>query len=241
MVTPNSLVQAVQDAIVASAHLAAYEHVSAAAEACQRLGSLTSGRWRSAARDLSGLEDQLQTAYANSAETVAGHAAALGVAEEALWTAGDAAASLDMLRDGALAEVDADSQSARLLQGQVLFGVAFLEDDEVADRGTTLLFGWPEPLSPATWPWQASWLAGDGQENGEDEEELDLYPAGDLEVEEDVVTAVARELEVDTEAAASALVEVATALTRASLLAASGSEPEFDDDSAEDEPDGAGA
>ena len=241
MATPNSVVQAVQDAIVASAHLAAYEHVSAAAEACQRLGGLTSGRWRSAARDLSGLEDQLQVAYANSAQAVAGHAADLGVAEEALWTAGDAAASLDMLRDGALAELDADSPSARLLEGQVLFGVAFLEDDELTDRGTTLLFGWPEPLAPSTWPWQASWLAGDGQDDGEDEEELDLYPAGDMEVEEAFLAAVARELELDSEAALSALVEVATALTRASLLAASGAEAEFDEDSAEDESNGAGA
>jgi hypothetical protein len=241
MATPNSVVQAVQDAIVASAHLAAYEHVSAAAEACQRLGSLTSGRWRSAARDLSGLEDQLQVAYASSAETVAGHAAELDIAEEALWTAGEAAASLDMLREGALAEVDADGPSARLLEGQVLFGVAFLEDDESTDRGTTLLFGWPEPLAPSTWPWQASWLAGDGQDNGEDEEELDLYPADDIEVEEVFLAAVGRELDLDREAALSALVEAATALTRASLLAASGAEPELDEEPAADEPDGAGA
>src|SRR5437899_6199343 len=66
MPAPQSVVQAVQAAIVASAHLAAYEHVAAAAQACQRLGSLTSGRWRSAGRDLASLEEDLQEAFATA-------------------------------------------------------------------------------------------------------------------------------------------------------------------------------
>src|SRR5919202_2842925 len=109
MAMPQTVVQAVQAAIVASAHLAAYEHLAAAAQACQRLGGLTSGRWRSVARDLSGLEEELEAAYARSAETVAARASDLGVAEDALWTAGDAAATLDLLREAALIEVEEDS------------------------------------------------------------------------------------------------------------------------------------
>src|SRR4051794_11722895 len=127
MAAPQAVVQAVQAAIVASAHLAAYEHVSAAALACRRLGGLTSGRWRSVARDLDGLEDELQSAFAAAADALTEHATDLGINEDALWTAGDAAATLDLLRESALEEVEADSLSARLLQGNVLFGVSFVE------------------------------------------------------------------------------------------------------------------
>src|SRR5205823_5997327 len=157
MAAPQRVVQAVQAAIVASAHLAAYEHVAAAAQACKRLGSLTSGRWRSAARDLATMEEDLQTAFADAADTLTSRAEELGVTEDALWTVGDAAGTLELLREAAVDELDADDARARrVLQGQVLFGASFVEDPELPDRGTTLLFAWPAPLSPATWPWQAN-------------------------------------------------------------------------------------
>src|SRR5437868_6620101 len=114
MAAPQTVVQAVQAAILASAHLAAYEHVAAAALACRRLGSLTSGRWRSVARDLDGLEGELQTAFATAAEAVADRAASLGVNEDTLWTAGDAAATLDLLREAALEELDDQSPAAKV-------------------------------------------------------------------------------------------------------------------------------
>jgi hypothetical protein len=231
MPASQSIVQAVQAAILASAHLAAYEHVSAAAQACQRLGSLTSGRWRSAARDLASIEDDLQTAFASSAEAVTSRAEELGVPEDALWTVGDAAGTLDLLRDAALEEVDEDSRAAKVLQGQVLFGASFVEDPELPDRGTTLLFGWPEPLSPATWPWQANWVVGDGQDNGEDQDELDLYESGEMEGDDSLLAELADELSCSRPDARGALRDAALALTRASLLAGSA------DDEADEEVD----
>lgn len=228
---PQQVVDAVQAAIVASAHMAAYEHVAAAAQACRRLGGLTSGRWRAAGRDLGKLEQELQVAYARAAEAVAGHAEEIGVPEEALWTTGDAAATLDLLREDALAEAPPDSPAARLLQGKVLFGVSFVEDPELPDRGTTLLFGWPAPLAPATWPWQATWVVGDGQEDGADEDELDLYDAGELEAEDRLLADLVDELSCSRQEAREALHEAAVALTRASLLAAVA-----DDEDDEDEP-----
>jgi hypothetical protein len=231
MPASQGIVQAVQAAILASAHLAAYEHVSAAAQACQRLGSLTSGRWRSAARDLASIEDDLQTAFASSAEAVTSRAEELGVPEDALWTVGDAAGTLDLLRDAALEEVDEDSRAAKVLQGQVLFGASFVEDPELPDRGTTLLFGWPEPLSPATWPWQANWVVGDGQDNGEDQDELDLYESGEMEGDDSLLAELADELSCSRQDARGALRDAALALTRASLLAGSA------DDEADEEVD----
>src|SRR5438309_1823825 len=94
MAAPQAVVQAVQAAIVASAHLAAYEHVAAAAQACRRLGGLTSGRWRSVARDLDGVEDELQTAFANAAEVVTDRADKLGVRDDARTALRDAALAL---------------------------------------------------------------------------------------------------------------------------------------------------
>jgi hypothetical protein len=233
MPAPQSVVHAVQAAILASAHLAAYEHVSAAAQACQRLGSLTSGRWRSAARDLAGIKDDLQTAFANAAEAVTSRAEELGVPEDALWTVGDAAGTLDLLRDAALEEVAEESPAAKLLQGQVLFGTSFVEDPELPDRGTTLLFGWPEPLAPATWPWQANWVVGDGQDNGEEQDELDLYESGEMEGDDSLLAELADELSCSRQDARTALREAALALTRASLLAGSA---EDDEDEEGDEP-----
>ena len=226
MAAPQRVVQAVQAAIVASAHLAAYEHVSAAAQACQRLGGLSSGRWRAAARELSDMEDDLQTAFGSAAELLTSRADEIGVPEDALWTVGDAAATLDLLRDSALEEVDEDDTRAlKLLQGEVLFGVSFVEDPELPDRGTALLFGWPDPMSPATWPWQANWVVGDGQDSGDDEEdgsseELDLFEAAEMEGDEPLLAELADELGCSRPDARIALRHAAMALTRASLLAA---------------------
>ncbi len=232
MAAPQSVVQAVQAAIVASAHLAAYEHVAAAAQACQRLGALTSGRWRSAGRDLASLEDDLQTAFATAAAAVESRAAELGVPEDALWAVGDAAGTLDLLREAALEETDDGGRPAAILRGQVLFGASFVEDPELPDRGTTLLFGWPEPLSPASWPWQANWVVGDGQDNGEDEDELDLFEAGEMEGDDPLLAELADELSCSRSDARLALRDAALALTRASLLAGAQDEDEAEDDEA---------
>jgi hypothetical protein len=230
MPAPQSVVQAVQAAIVASAHLAAYEHVAAAAQACQRLGALTSGRWRSAGRDLATLEEDLQTAFATAAAAVESRAEELGVPEDALWAVGDAAGTLDLLREAALEETEEGSRPAAVLRGQVLFGASFVEDPELPDRGTTLLFGWPEPLSPASWPWQANWIVGDGQDNGEDEDELDLFEAGDMEGDESLLAELADELSCSRSDARLALRDAALALTRASLLAGANEEDETEDE-----------
>src|SRR5947208_332461 len=205
MPAPQSVVQAVQAAIVASAHLAAFEHVAAAAQACQRLGSLTSGRWRSAGRDLATLEEDLQLAFATAAGAVESRADELGVPEDALWAVGDAAGTLDLLREAALEETEESSRPAAVLRGQVLFGASFVEDPELPDRGTTLLFGWPEPLSPASWPWQANWVVGDTQDDDasedEAEEDLDLFEAGELENDEPLLADLANELKCSREEA----------------------------------------
>ncbi|MBV9171983.1 MAG: hypothetical protein JOZ81_18065 [Chloroflexi bacterium] len=236
MSAPQKVVEAVQTAIVASAHLAAYEHVAAAALACQRLGSVTSGRWRSVGRDLGNLEQELQTAYARAAESVADRASDVGVPEEALWTTGDAAATLDLLRGEALDELEDESPAARVLRGGVLFGASFVEDPDVPDRGTTLLFGWPEPLSPATWPWQANWVVGDSQDNGEgDGDELDLYAAGEIDGHEPLLAEVSDELSCSRSDARTALIDAAMALTRASLLAGNVAEEEEEDQDEESE------
>jgi hypothetical protein len=219
MAAPQAVVQAVQAAILASAHMAAFEHVAAAALACRRLGTLTSGRWRSVARDLDGLEEELQRALASAAEAVTERATSLGVHEDTLWAAGDAAATLDLLREAALEELDEESPAARLLQGNVLFGTSFIEDADLPDRGTTLLFGWPEPLSPATWPWQANWVVSDGEDGENDEGELDLFESGELQGEQPLLAELADELRCSREDARAALRDAALAITRASLLA----------------------
>jgi hypothetical protein len=233
MAAPSAVVQAVQAAIVASAHMTAHQHVAAAARACARLGSLTSGRWRAAARELARLEDDLQTATTHAAEAVAERAASLGVHDEALWTAGDAAATLDLLREYALEEVEEESPAAKVLQGQVLFGASFVEDPDVPDRGTTLLFGWPEPLSPVSWPWQANWIvSGDAQDEDATEEELDLFETGEIEGDDSLLAELADELSCSRSDARAALREAALALTRASLLA--GDEDALDEEDDDD-------
>ena len=231
MPAPQSVVQAVQAAIVASAHLSAYEHVAAAAQACQRLGGLTTGRWRSAARDLGTLEDDLQSAFATAAEGVASRAEDIGIPEDALWTVGDAAGTLDLLRDAALDELEDGSRAALVLQGQVLYGASFVEDPELPDRGTTLLFGWPEPLAPATWPWQANWVVADQQEDGDAaEDELDLYESGEMEGDEALLAELADELSCSRQDARGALRDAALALTRASLLASTAEDGEEEEE-----------
>jgi|SRR5579859_4063147 len=231
MPASRQVVQAVEAGIAASAHLAALQHVSAAAEACERLGRLTSGRWRSAARDLNTLEEDLQTALTSAAEVLSSRAEDLGVPEDALWTVGDAAATLDLLRDAALDAVeDGDARAAAILDGQVLFGASFVEDPELPDRGTTLLFGWPDPLAPASWPWQANWVVGDGTAEEGGAEELDLFEAGELEGDDALVAELATALSCSAEQARSALRSAAMALTRASLLAATGEDEEEEDE-----------
>ena|ERR1051326_995610 len=242
MAAPQRVVQAVEAAIVASAHQEAVQRVSAAADACERLGRLSTGRWRSAARDLANLEEDLRTALVSSVETLAGRAEAIGVPVDSLWTVGDAAGTLDLLRDWALEALDEDdARAARILEGDVLFGAGFVEDPELPDRGTTLLFAWPDPLSPASWPWQANWVVGDGQDtNGhageQDEvEELDLFDAGELEVEEPLLAQLAEALACSADEARKALHSAAMVLTRASLLAAVGADEDEEEEDEEDD------
>ena len=107
------------------------------------------------------------------------------------------------------------------------------------DRGTTLLFAWSDPLSPASWPWQANWIAGDSEDDDEDDEasdadELDLFEAGDLEGEESLLSDLADELGCSRDEAGTALRVAAMALTRASLLAANGDEDDELDDEDDD-------
>jgi hypothetical protein len=207
----------------------ALEHVSAAVDACQRLGGLGSGRWRSAARDLQRLEDDLDRALAQSSTDLESHARTLGIQEEALWTAGEAAAELDDLRDDAI-ELASDTQlGAALLRSDLLYGVTFLNGGEDEDGGTTVVFGWPDPLGPAAWPWEANVVAAAPGEGDEVDDVLDIFESGDLAVSDTFVQAVMGELDVDGEQARQALSEASLALTRASLAHGDG-EPEEDEE-----------
>jgi hypothetical protein len=242
----DRLEQAVQTAILASAHMGAYEQVAGARRACQRLGRLGAGRWRAAARDLGRLQDELHTSLHRVTDDVAQAAADLGIEESALWTAGDAAGELDYLHERIRELLPEGGEARRLLEADVLFGATIVEDAEAADRGTTLLFAWPTPLTPASWPWEATWVVGEeagdaagatdheDQDDEEEEfvEELDLYATGDLEVDAEVLRQVRTRVGLTAEAATAALQEIANAFTRASLLAGLEAEDE-------DEPDGA--
>ena len=120
----------------------------------------------------------------------------------------------------------------------MLLGASFVEDPELPDRGTTLLFGWPEALAPATWPWQANWVVSDGTDNADehDADELDLFEAGEIEGEAEMLTELADELGCSPAEARIALRDAALALTRASLLAGTADdELDDDDDDEEDE------
>lgn len=241
MAAPQRVVQAVQAGIAASAHLAALESISGATQSLQRLANLTSrGRWRAAARDLEAVEGDLHTAYLEATETLSTQAEELGIPEEALWTVGDAAGTLDLLREAALEEVEEEDRRTRgVLEGHVLFGASFIEDEELPDRGTTLLFGWPEPLEPASWPWQANWIVGDNEDgNGAEAQELDLFETGELEGDEPILAELADDLSSSRQEARAALRNAAMALTRASLLASAGGESD-DDEEEDDEENGA--
>lgn len=231
MATERRLVEAVQAAIVASAHIGAYEHVLLATRACRWLGGLSSGRWRAAARDLERLETDLHRALPQVTADVGSAASELGIQEDALWTAGDAASELAAFRDRVLDLLEDDTEALGLLEADLLFGATVVEDPDSPDRGTTLLFGWPEPLAPAAWPWEASWIVSDQADSEEDEEaeeELDLFEVGDLEVGERLLEAIAQRFELEPNVAAGVLRDVAAAFTRAALL--SGVEGDDEDD-----------
>ncbi len=230
MATEQALTEAVQSGIVAAAYLSAFERVSAAAETCSRLGRLTSGRWRSAARDLEQMRDELERGLEQVTEDVARRAGKLDVPVEAFWTAGDAAGLYDLFREDALEELESDSAAARLLQTDVLFGATFLDDPDVPNRGTTLLFGWVDPLFPATWSWEGNWIAAEEGEEDSDEEELDLSEVTGLQTGEPLLEEVQRRLEVTPDQAEDALIQVASALTRVSLLTALSDEEELESD-----------
>jgi hypothetical protein len=229
-VAANSpLRQAVEAAIVVSAHVMAREQVFDAAQSMKRLGALTSGRWRAAARDLDRLGEELMTAGTDIAYDLQQRAASLGIEVESLWMAGDAAGTLDMLREEAADHLDEDSSARRLLdESEALFGVSFVEEDVMPDRGRTLVFGWAAPLEPAVWPWQATWVVGDGEED-DAEEELELFEAEEATLPDTLWDDIARDLQIDRVEAREALMAVAEALTRASLLA-SGQADEDDED-----------
>lgn len=221
----NGLVEAIRSAIVAVATATAFERVAAAAEACGRLGSLTSGRWRSATRDLDRLEDEIERAMAQAGTDLEQSARRAGVEEEALWTAGEAAALRDLLVDDAIEELDEQDQDAvRLLEGEDIFGVALLDDDEHADRGTTLLFSWASPLQPAVWQWEATWITAEEGAADETADELEVFEVVALAADEAILARVEESLQVDAAAAHAALTAAARALTRASLLLVAGSD-----------------
>lgn len=221
MPTQDELSRAVEAAIVAAAHAEAAEQVSSAVAACERLGTLGSARWRNAARDLSKLEEDLSRTFEQVSHDLADWAKRLAVPEEALWTVGEAASTYDTLAEAAMDELDEGGGAYKLLDGDLLFGTTFLEDAETDNRGTTLLFGWPDALQPTTWTWEANWLASsDGDDDGG--EELDLYEVAAIDASEALLQAVEAELKVDRAGAVEALTEVAAALTRVSLLDTSG-------------------
>ncbi len=234
MASETALVEAVRAAIVASAYLSTYERVSAAAEACVRLGRLTSGRWRSVARELDRTEEDLERALDEAGSDLARRAKTLELEEETLWTAGDAAGIFDLFREDARDALEEGSLGARLLEGDLLFGATFLEDPDVPNRGTTLLFGWADPLFPATWSWEGNWVASDDEE---EPEELDLSEVSGLQVGEQLVAETARFLETTPERAERALTDLAAALTRVSLLAALEEDDDDEDEAEQDEAD----
>ena len=231
---PASLPDAVRAGILAHAHLTAMDRVAAAQLACARLGALGAGRWRSAARDLERMSDELDRALVQASQDVQRHAEDLELEEEALWTVGEAAALFDVLQEVAAEDLEDDSVALRLLEGDELYGVTFLEDDENPDRGTTLLFGWSDPLNAVVWRWEATWIVSDGDDE-DGGEELDLFDVADMEAGDTLVSAIAEQLEVDADQARLALEEVAEALTRASLVSmAEGLEDEEEDDEDDD-------
>lgn len=224
MASDSSLEAAVRTAILASAHVAAYDRVGAAAQACARLGALGSGRWRAAARDLDTIESDLLRAMGDAGKEVDRVAARVGAEAEALWTAGDAAATLDLLRELAvelLGTEPADVAALRVLQGEALLGVSFDDSPDEPDRGTTLVFTWAAPLAPIAWEWEATWIEP-AESDGVGAEEVDLIEVSPPEFGDAVRDDFARSVDLDPTLAAEALVTVASALTRVSLLLGAG-------------------
>jgi hypothetical protein len=231
MVSEQRLERGVRAAILASAHVGAYEQVAIARRACERLGSLGAGRWRAATRDLERLLADLERSMPQVTADVTNAAAELGVEEAALWTAGDAAGELDYLHERIHEQLDDGSAAARLLDADILFGATILEESEDTDRGTTMLFAWPTPLTPAIWPWEAIWIAGDSDQSDEAadatdnhegsaddaDEELELFSTGEFVANDVLVRAIGERLGLDAELAGAALRDIATAFTRASL------------------------
>jgi hypothetical protein len=246
MTQERQVEQAIRAAILASAHVTALEQVMAAQRACERLGTLGGGRWRAAARELTRLQAELNRGLPQVSSDVSRHAANLGIPEHALWTAGGAAGEYDDLHEQMHDFLDEDSAAARLLDAELVFGGTIVDDPDTANRGTTLLFAWRTPLAPAAWPWEANWIvsddeeASDGERNGSDDgedeeddevdEELELFAAGELTVNEEMLQALSSGLGVSQEAASEALQQLAMAFTRASLLV-----DEDDDENEEDD------
>jgi hypothetical protein len=235
----GALVQAVRAAILASAHAGAYEQVALAQRACERLGSLGGGRWRAATRELERLLVELDRGLPRVTADVARAADELGVPEDALWTAGDAAGELDYVRDQLRELLPAGGPAARLLEADILFGATIVDDPDAADAGTTLLFAWSSPLTPVAWPWEATWITGEtdesdqGAEADADEEggeELELFATGELVVDQQILDAVRARLGLAADVAGPALQEIAMAFTRASLLGPEDEEEDGEDD-----------
>jgi hypothetical protein len=237
------LERGVRAAILASAHVGAHEQVALARRACERLGSLGAGRWRAATRDLERLQSDLERSMPQVTADVSQAAADLGVDEDTLWTAGDAAGELDYLHDRVHEQLTASSAATRLLDTDLLFGATIVDDPDDNDRGTTLVFAWPTPLTPAIWPWEAIWIAGDSDRSDEDgdgrddtddseaegEQELELFSTGEFVANETLLLAIGERVGLDAERAGTALRDIAIAFTRASLLMG------MEDDEHEDE------
>lgn len=213
--------KAVDAGILAAAHAATLERVGLAEDACARLGALSSGRWRAAARELAELEESLERSLQDLVEDVRRKGAAADVPEETLWTLGEAAWTYDTLSEDALDEIDEGTAAEKVLDGDLLYGVAFLDSPEkTEDSGLTLLFHWSEPLSPAVWAWDATWIeTGQDAENGQGgAEELDLADAAEIQIPALLLAAATGVLESDELTARDALKTIARALTRAWLL-----------------------
>ena len=216
-----TLRQAVESAIIAAAHVNAHQSVALALVACQRLGALGSGRWRSAARDLERIESDLATSFEQIEADIEQLAKQLDVAEDSLWAAGEAAALLDAFQEGALTWVDEGGHAERLLNDDLVFGVQVLDEPDAELQGKTLVFTWADPLQPVVWPWEGTWIA-----SGEDQD-LDLATADAVVVTDATLGAVTKLLGIQPEMAERALLELAEALTRRALL---GDDEDADED-----------
>jgi hypothetical protein len=226
----GSLEEGIEAAITAAAYSDALDHTVDAHDAIERLGRLTSGRWRAFGKELEKAEAELSKAVEQVSEELGRRADRLGLPTEALWEVGKSAGNLDNLREAALDELEEGDLGTRLLESEALFGCALIEDEEVPDRGRTLVFGWGDPLTPSVWAWEASWVQAEPVNGTVPPQDLDLAPMADLEVSEELLAAVREALDVDADDAARAILAAAEALTRAAIA-----EPEEDDEDDEEE------